>query len=197
MIHAPHSRHLAAIVLLAALLAAGRANSTTVIAMTFDELLADAEEVFVGQVVDQRSAWEESRSGRSIVTLVTFRVERVLKGSPRIQATVEFLGGTIGDDTMRVAGVPQFRIGDRDVLFLSGVIRPVSPVVGVMQGRFRVIRDPERGIDTVRSFGGEAIASLDDVGRPAVRRPGQRASMTLDDFVARVVERVARQERRL
>ena len=36
--------------------AAGRAGSTTVVAMTFDELLAGAEEVFVGEVVSQRSA---------------------------------------------------------------------------------------------------------------------------------------------
>jgi hypothetical protein len=196
MIRAPRSRQLAAAVLLAALLTPGRATPTTVVALTFDEVLAGADEVFIGQVVDQRSVWEESRSGRLIVTLVTFRIERTLKGAPRIQAMLEFVGGTIGEDTMRVAGVPRFQIGDRDVLFLSGVVRPVSPVVGLMQGRFRIVRDPDRGVDTVLTFGGDAVATLDDIGRPTVRRPGPRTSMTLDEFVARVAERVARQERR-
>ena len=195
MIRAPRPTRLAVAALFAALLTPGRAAPTTVAALTFDELLAGADEVFIGQVVGRRSVWEESRSGRSIVTLVTFRVERTLKGAPRIQAMIEFPGGTIGDDTMRVAGVPQFQIGDRDVLFLSDVVRPVSPVVGLMQGRFRIIRDPGSGVDTVRTFGGDAIASLDDLGRPAVRRPGPRASMTLGEFVARVAERMARQGR--
>jgi hypothetical protein len=198
MTDARRSRHLATTVLLpvllAALLAPGRANSTTVVAMTFDELLAGAEDVFLGQVVDQRSEWEETRSGRVIVTLVTFRIERVLKGAPRIQATLEFLGGTVGEDTLGIPGMPRFRIGDRDVLFLNGVIRPVSPVVGLMQGRFQVIRDPDRGIDTVRTFAGDAVVSLDEVGRPIVAgRPRAGASMTLDQFVERVLERVARQ----
>ena len=194
MIEAPRPRRLAAVVLLAALLAAGQAGSTTVVSMTFDELLAGAEEAFLGQVVDQRSEWEQTRSGRAIVTLVTFRVERVLKGSPRIQAALEFLGGTVGEDTLTVPGVPQFHIGDRDVLFLNSVIRPVSPVVGLMQGRFRVIRDPDRGVDTVRTFGGDALVSLEDIGRPAiVGRPRAGASMTLDEFVASVLERLARQ----
>ena len=196
MIRPPRSIRLAAAVLLASLLTPGRAAPTTVVALTFDELLAGADEVFIGQVVGQRSVWEESRSGRLIVTQVTFRIERTLKGAPRIQAMLEFMGGTIADETMRVDGVPRFQIGDRDVLFLTGDARPVSPVVGVMQGRFRIVRDPDRGIDTVLTFGGDAIATLEDVGRPAVRRPGPRTSMTLDQFVARVAERVARQERR-
>jgi hypothetical protein len=185
---------LPAAVLLCALLAAGRAGSTTVVAMTFDELLAGAEEVFVGQVVDLRSNWEETRSGRAIVTLVTFRVDRVLKGRLGPQTALEFLGGTIGEDTFEVAGVPRFRLGDRDVLFVSGAVRAVSPIVGMMQGRFRVIRDPDRGVDMVRTYGGDAIASLDEIGRPPVAgRMRTLSPMTLDQFVARVAERVGRE----
>ena len=70
----------------AALLAcAASASGTTVIPPTFDELVSQAEMIFLGRAVDSSSEFEVSATGRSIVTHVTFMVERVIKGRVGLQ----------------------------------------------------------------------------------------------------------------
>lgn len=152
--------------------AAGVARSTTVIPPTFDALVSGASTIFVGQVINTRSDWETTRTGRSIVTLVTFRVEDVWKGQLGAVTQLEFMGGEIGDLGMRVEGIPVFRLGQRDVLFVGSTVRAVSPLVGFMHGRMRVERDTLSGVDRVRTFDGRALGSVAQIG-------GQRAAPSL------------------
>ena len=172
-------------------LMAGVARSTTVIPPTFDELVSRAQSVFVGEVISQRSVWQTSAQGRSIKTIVTFRVEDVWKGAASPVTQLEFLGGTIDDLTLEVAGMPQFRFGQRDVLFVNGEVRTVSPLVGFMHGRMRIERDPATGVDRVRTYDGRALVSTAQVG--AQRRPSFApvAPMRLSDLKAAVVGRAA------
>ena len=90
-------RRLSLLTTLCLLAAAGVARSTTVIPPTFDQLVAEAQTVFVGEVVSQRSVMDTSSQGRSIHTIVTFRVEDVWKGTLGAMTQLEFLGGTVGD----------------------------------------------------------------------------------------------------
>lgn len=179
------------------LLTAATAHPTTILAPTFEELVARADEVFLARVVARQSSWVTSRSGRAIVTDVTFAVERTLKGEPRIQRTLEFLGGTVGDDTLAVVGIPEFRVNDRDVLFVRDAGRPASPLVGFSYGRFRVVRDATFGGDIIRTFDGRPLASLGDVGNarpPAFFRPAR--VLFLDEFLREIDTAVRLQERR-
>src|SRR5262245_59646830 len=120
---------------LALVLFARNAHATTALRMTFDELVARASLIFRGEVIDLRSEWQYDETGRHIVTIVTFRVRSVLKGAQSDTIRLEFLGGTIGEETLRVADSPQFSIGDRDILFVHDRDRPVSPIVGSAPGR--------------------------------------------------------------
>ena len=166
------------------LVAASPAAPTTVIPPTFDELVARAESVFVARVVALRSSWVATRSGRAIVTDVTFFIERTLKGPTHAERSLEFLGGTVGEDTLQVTGMPQFHIGDRDVLFVADSGRPVSPLVGFMYGRFRIVRDTVTGADMIRTHDGRPRASVAEVGnltRAATVAPAR--TLTLDDFL--------------
>ncbi len=178
-------------------LTAASAHSTSVLAPTFDELVARADEVVLARVVARQSSWVTSRSGRAIVTDVTFAIERTLKGETRVQRTLEFLGGTVGDDTLTVAGMPEFRVNDRDVLFVRDSGRPVSPLVGFWYGRFRVVRDAAFGGETIRTFDGRPLASLADVGNPrppALIRPLR--VLSLDEFLREIESAMRLQERR-
>src|SRR4029079_9108774 len=76
--------------LVAFLLSGARASSTVLIPQTFDELIARAETIFMGRVVDRRCEWEVTRDGRSIITVVTFAVDRVLKGQLGTQTQLTF-----------------------------------------------------------------------------------------------------------
>jgi len=177
---------------LAALLGLSRtAAPTSVVAPTFDELVARAESVFLGRVVALRSTWVDSRAGRAIVTDVTFAIERTVKGTVYAERSLEFLGGTIGDDTLRVSGMPEFHVGDRDVLFVSETGRPVSPLVGFMYGRFRVVRDARTGTELVRTHDGRPLGSVDEVGnRNAPATVAPLRTLALDDFLGTVSAKV-------
>ena len=161
------------------------------VAPTFDELVARAESVFLGRVVALRSTWVDSRAGRAIVTDVTFAIERTVKGTVYAERSLEFLGGTIGDDTLRVSGMPEFHVGDRDVLFVSETGRPVSPLVGFMYGRFRVVRDARTGTELVRTHDGRPLGSVDEVGnRNAPATVAPLRTLALDDFLGTVSAKV-------
>ena len=179
------------------LLAASPARPTSILAPTFDELVARADEVALARVVARRSAWVVSRSGRAIVTDVTFAIERTLKGAAYAQRTLEFLGGTIGDDTLSIDGMPEFWVDDRDVLFVHDAGRPASPLVGFSYGRFRVVRDGAFGSQTVRTHDGRPLSTLADVGNPAppalVRPP---RVVSLDEFLTAIESTVRLQEGR-
>jgi hypothetical protein len=182
---------------LAIMAAALPASSTTVTAPTFDELVRRSELVIVARVVATRSAWVDSRSGRSIVTDVTVSIEQTLKGPTYAERSLEFLGGTVGEDTLRVDGMPEFHVGDRAVLFLNEAGRPASPVVGFMYGWFRIVQDSATGVDMIRTHDGRPLVSTEDVGNP---RPAPRVApartLSLFDFSREIVEKVRAQAAR-
>jgi hypothetical protein len=171
--------------------AATPASSTTVTAPTFDELVLQSELVIVARVVATRSAWVNSRAGRSIVTDVTVSIERTLKGPTYAERSLEFLGGTVGEDTLHVDGMPEFHVGDRAVLFINEAGRPASPIVGFMYGRFPIVRDATTGVDMVRTHDGRPLASTQDVGNP---RPPARVApsrtLSLVEFVREIGDKV-------
>lgn len=182
-------RRLLPLSLICTLLMAGVARSTTVIPPTFDSLVARANTIFVGEVMDVRSAWVATPRGRAITTYVTFRVEDVWKGSVGVVTQLEFLGGTIGQTTMEVVGMPTFREGQRGVLFVSGEVRTASPLVGFWHGRMRVEKDPS-GVDRVRTHDGRSLGAPSEVG---VNRPNYMQPVTpmrLSDLASAVRGRV-------
>ena len=183
-----------ALTVCATLAAARLASPTTVAPPTFEELVRRAESVIVARVAATRSAWVDSRAGRAIVTDVTVSIERTLKGPTYAERSFEFLGGTIGDETLSVAGMPEFHVGDRDVLFISEAGRPASPLVGFMYGRFRIMGDSRTGVDMVRTHDGRPLASTNEVGNvrpPAFVAPPR--TLSLADFVREIGDTVRAQ----
>ena len=167
----------------------GSAGSTTVIPPTFDALVGGASTVFVGEVIAVRARWVTSPRGRAIMTDVTFRVEDVWKGRIGAVTMLEFMGGTIDGMTMEVVGMPEFTVGQRNVLFVSGE-RAASPLVGFMYGRMKIERDFS-GVDRVRTHDGR---SLGDISQLGVNRPNYMRSinaMRLADLAGAVRTRAA------
>ena len=137
-----------AVCLLAGVLAPA-AWATTVRPLSFEEMAAQAEAIALVDTVNVRADWQTSAQGKHIVTTVTFRVERTLKGQVEPEFQLEFLGGNIAGIVMEVDGMPEFHVGGRDVLFLSANRKSVSPIVGLFQGRFRVEGDRAAGTERV------------------------------------------------
>lgn len=109
-------------------------------ALDLPELTSQADRVVVASVVSVRSEWDARHE--SISSRIELQVEEAWKGEVGGDGrlTVVQLGGAVGDIEMTVHGMPQFKVGDRSVLFLAGTTR--SMVVGMGQGQRPLRWDP-------------------------------------------------------
>ena len=155
-----------------------------VIPMSLAEMVNVADTIVVAEAIDSRAEWVTTGSSRAIVTRVTFRVTDTLKGIQRLLLPLEFLGGTVGDIRQEVSGVPTFDIGDRAVLFVSGV-RAVSPIVGLMQGRFPINIAPD-GTEYVTLHDRRAFSAVNQVGAPVIVSPVAIPTLTVAAFQAEI-----------
>lgn len=90
-----------------------------------------------------------------IWTVTTFDVLETWRGAVPERITVRLLGGTSGNLTSHVAGIPRFRPGEQVILFLSPTKDGDFSVVSWQQGTFRIQRDRSTG---------EELASQDTGG---------------------------------
>jgi hypothetical protein len=187
-------RRCAAAAALIVLSLSGMVHATTVIAPSFEELIAQADVVFEGEVIDTRARISPERDGSPIVTDVYFRVAKVMKGTPSSALVLQFLGGEVGDLGFRVDGVPTFAKGDRDVIFADTTTRLVSPIVGMMHGRVRITADGAGSQEIVRLFDGRPLRETGAFGAAAAQPLlAARPAMSLAAFESAVVAEVARQ----
>lgn len=175
----------AATTILIAMMSAGVAAGLQQVPLTFEEVVAGADSIFLGRAVDRRATWDDTGQGRVIVTRVVFAVERVYKGPAMTQTVLEFLGGTIGNTTFEVEGMPTFSQGDRDVLFVSSDVRSLNPLVGPEAARFRVVRDAPSGRDSVTIFDGAASALGGQLGPSAA---GSAKVIPLQEFEVKIAQ---------
>jgi hypothetical protein len=172
------------LVLSALFLAMLSARATTVIPPTFDQLVSDAEFIFQGNVTEVRSQWIGEGGQRQIVTYVTFKVEDAVKGSPGANYTIRMLGGTVGDITMAISDAPQFKVGDKDILFVEHNGTQFIPLVGIMHGRFHVERD-QSGQEVITTNEGEPVKNVARLGKEEAASATE-ANLTAAGFKAAI-----------
>jgi hypothetical protein len=142
------AKHFFLIVSVALLTSAQAVHATTVVELTFTDLVGQADVIAVGTVSDIREQWDAAQ--QVPLTLVTFSNLSVLKGNPGTSMTLEFLGGTMPNGlVMVIPGIPRFTVGEKTVVFRTGNQREVCPLVGVWQGLLRVVNNPQQGVETV------------------------------------------------
>ena len=183
------------IFLLAALLfSPAFAGATTYLSVSFDDLLAKADMIFVGEVLDVRPFAVETREGSVIKTRVTFVVRDAMWGTSSTLEILEFDGGELGDIGEKVAEMPTFSHGDRRVVFARRNDHSINPIVGFTQGLLRIARD-EAGLDVIQTSTGEPLARTEDIGRPRAAGVRQSRPMTLSAFRARIVDQLRQRPR--
>jgi hypothetical protein len=122
------------------------ASATTLVPMDLADLTARAATIVIGTVVDVRS----ERDGTTISTSVTLADLRVVKGSdPGGTLEVRLAGGTVEGETVRISGMPEFVVGEKNLVFLGGDPHALSPIVGWGQGRFKIRWDAASGQEVV------------------------------------------------
>ena len=155
-------------------------RATTFIATDLNELTRDAQTIARGRVVAVESRWSDDH--QRIETLVTLAAENYLKGA--LGDTVEFVvpGGRLGRYRSIVIGAPQFRTGDRLIVFLGARAPSLPHVIGLNQGLFRLVQESDGWKVTP-----PPIVQSSTAATPVVRGDPARRTMALDAFERQVI----------
>jgi len=154
---------------------------------TFPNLVRHAEQIVRAQVIAVSCRWDDSAQGRLIHTYVTCRILRSLTGSQQDSVTLRLLGGQVGDARMVIPDMPTFEVGGTYILFIARNGRAFCPLVGVMHGSYRVVKDPATGSEHVARSNSEPLRTAEDVDQPmdppsATTIVGEASGMTRESF---------------
>ena len=136
------------------------ARATTVEPLTFSQVVVGAELIAAGTVTAIAETWDAEQG--IPLTEVTFSVLEALKGEVGAELTLQFVGGAAPDGTtLVVAGMPQFVVGDRAVVFSAGNGTQVCPLVGWSQGLYRLFYDAGQDAFTVADHAGQPVVGIE------------------------------------
>ena len=119
------------------------AGATTVVPLSFEQLVNESQAVVYGRVSDVRAQWTADR--RFIESVVTVEVLRGMKGSARDSIAFTVPGGQVGRYLNVIPGAPTFATGDTAVFFLTAQGARLPVTTGFTQGIYRVQRDAASG----------------------------------------------------
>jgi hypothetical protein len=174
--------------LLLSLLLAAPGRATSVVPPSFPELVAEADGIFRGRVTAIEARRATAPDGTAIIkTFVTFAIERTLKGAARSELTLDFLGGTIGDESLVVSGVPKFTLGATDYLFVERNGIQFCPLVALGHGRYRVARDAANARDYLTRDNGVPLTDLGEIQLQLTTLPAPIRAASATSAVARAL----------
>ncbi len=119
------------------------ANATTVVPLSFEQLVNESQSVVYGRVSAVRAQWTADR--RFIESVVTVEILRGMKGSAGESIAFTVPGGQVGRYVNVIPGAPSFAPGDLAVFFLTAQGPRLPVTTGLTQGIYRVQRDSSSG----------------------------------------------------
>ena len=165
--------------------ATATASATTVVVPSDAELFAASRAVVEGTVREIRS--RKIDGGRQIVTYVSIDVETVFAGdlAPG-RIVLRELGGEVGDEFTIVHGSPEYRVGERVLIFLDADPSGFLRTWGLFLGKYS-IRTGDRGPVVSRQ------AASDDVRIAGISHDGEPITEVAPyaEFVDALVRRAA------
>ena len=159
------------------------AEASILIPKDLHQLAREADQIVIGRVTTMKSDWLGKT--KLIYTHTTIAVDKIVKGKAMKTVVVSEIGGRVGTRRLSVAGVPQYRVGERVLVFMKKDALGLMRTHGATQGKFRLLRD--RGAD-------ETLAISDgghrDVILPFFHKDdiSPRGAVELEDFEAKVRE---------
>lgn len=140
-------------------------SATVIVPADFNEMVAGAQLVVHGRVVDVRSQMVGDR--RTIESVVTVAVDEAIKGAPGSTVVVRVPGGLVGRYQRVMVGAPSFTPGEEVILFLTGRPPSIPMPFGLSQGVYRV----SRGADGHARVAAPVLAEGRIVRGDPARRP--------------------------
>jgi hypothetical protein len=121
-------------------------SASSIRQLDIPELLQQSEIVFEGQVIKKETRWNDLQT--DIITDITFRVDDVVVGTYlKANLTLSFIGGTVGQTTISIAGSKMPSLNESGVYFVGSTTQQlVNPLTGWAQGHFITRRDGKGAI---------------------------------------------------
>lgn len=134
------------------------ALATTLVQMSFDEIVASSELVFEGRVV---SVEARETGPRSIYTYVKFDIIDVVKGDfADSELELRYLGGRVGNRQLDVSELNLPAPGETGIYFVESLRDlQVHPLVGWSQGHF-VVKQDDSGTTRVHTATNQPIQNV-------------------------------------
>ena len=169
--------------LVALLAGAALGQAASQVPLSIETLAAKADAVVHGTVV--RMSCQRDDEGR-IFTKVHLQIIEQVKGQQRGGTLVVVQGGgVLGRRIARSPIQAKYKVGTEVVVFAVFNSRGEAVTLGLNQGKFDVVRQPEIGLATVRNpFHG--LAKRDDPRAVVKRALGQAKSLTLAELKRQV-----------
>lgn len=183
----------ACVVAAAASLSLPQAHGSSALPLSLRQIAQSAAIIADATVQSVNAFWATPSGAETLRTKVTFKVNQALKGDPGPTFTLEFLGGTVGEQSLTVEGVPQFQPGERYIIFSDFPDKAVvCPILGLDQGALRVVHDQESNVDRVFRHWGQPVSAQQDFSSRSPVIPGLttrdylRTADTVQQFLNRV-----------
>jgi Matrixin/FG-GAP-like repeat/Fibronectin type III domain len=167
--------------------------ATTAVMLSNEQIIISSRVIIVGEVESVKAQWEVNHP--IINTYVKIHITEILKG--RLQGgqiVLKQLGGTVGDTSMRIYGAPEYRVGQRVLLFLNTASDGTLHVAHLFQGKYDVKQDEATGrtlverkvVDEVNIIGEREGAEI--TNRATLARLTKKIKRTLRAKAAEVAE---------
>jgi hypothetical protein len=142
------------------------AGASTFLALSRQEMVAQADSVIQGRVVEVASFWNEART--AILTEAVVEIEETVLGDAAGYVRIRTFGGQVGNYRIEAHGFPTFSKGERLLLFLEPENEKdgAHRVLGYLQGEYRIRTDAR---------GNEVAVPLFDAGARLLKRDGTEA----------------------
>jgi hypothetical protein len=132
-----------ATLLIAVLVTRGAAFGTTVLKLSFEELVRKSGRIILGRCLSTESRWNQGNT--LIYTYSRFAVSENFKGQANGFVDVVTVGGVVDGITQTISGMPHFEVNEEVVLFLEPSKRDLWQPVGLSQGKFRIEKNSQTG----------------------------------------------------
>jgi len=186
-----HSRVKSLLLVITLLIVTHSALATTAIIPADDDMVIGARAIVRGKVVAIESSFDENTS--RIYTYITVKVREVLKGQiAERRIVLKELGGQVGDRISVVYGNPQFKKGEKVLLYLDTWSDGSLRTYQMFLGKFNIVTDPITGEEiSLRSSPDENTTVLQNKlhGHGAPGRSTER--LELSQYIRMVRTRLA------
>ncbi len=125
------------------------AHSTVLQYLELEDIALRSEAIIRGVVKEVSSRYNEERT--KIFTYSVIEIRETFKGKTPPVVTVRTYGGRVGDISMKVPGMPEFKKNEEVFLFLKKNDE-YWHVTGMIQGKFSILKDEKNEEYMVNEF---------------------------------------------